>query len=300
MANIFNIECRRYNLHATTLFTPPRSIFLVHSYNEKGDYNNFQENWCEHTREPGQSAALATRHGIISLWLRDRVRVDMTIDQAVRIINFKNNIVMSLSSSGSAAALLHPNGRIYQHGSHVEILVCDVHGNNKYAEMWHKGVSFTAEHCALVYLVDAAGIRTTTHNFSDMSQDFPLSVFYYDSHHGQSHVQEANYILQASQYWITDEGTENWIINNVRISQTADGLVRIYRNSNKYKVHTSPASGTASLTTPFLYCTASLGKTAHLFVRRGERRMHYDGSNFIVRNAGHSAGLDERNQVKVY
>lgn len=38
---------------------------------------------------------------------------------------------MSLSSSGSAAALLHPSGRIYQHGSHVEILVSDVHGNNK-------------------------------------------------------------------------------------------------------------------------------------------------------------------------
>ena len=39
-------------------------------------------------------------------------------------------------------------------------------------------------------------------------------------------VNEAVGFLQATNYWYTDDGTENWIINNVRISQTADGLVR--------------------------------------------------------------------------
>lgn len=96
-----------------------------------------------------------------------------------------------MSGSGAAAALLHPNGRIYQYGSRVEILAHDAHGNNK-------------------------------------------SVV--------------------------------------------------------------SSNGTASLTTPFLHCTASLGQTSHLFVRRGERRMHYDGTSFIVRNAGHSAGFDDNNQ----
>ena len=41
---------------------------------------------------------------------------------------------------------------------------------NRYAKMWYKGVSFTSEQCALVYLVDTAGTRTTTDSFSDMSQ----------------------------------------------------------------------------------------------------------------------------------
>ncbi|KAJ4440012.1 hypothetical protein ANN_08143 [Periplaneta americana] len=260
----------------------------------------YTENWREHDQEPGAGAALATPHGTMSLRLHDRVRVDMTIDRAVRIINFKNNIVLSLSGSGSATALLHPNGRIYQYGSRVEILAHDAHGNNKYAKMWYKGVSFTSEQCALVYLVDAAGTRTTTDSFSDMGQDFSLSVFYNDSRHGPSFIQEAISILQAAQYWITEEGIENWIINNVRVSQTPDGLVRIARNSNKYQIRTSPTNGTASMTTPFLHCTASMGQTSHLFVRRGERRMHYDGTSFIVRNAGHSAGFDEKNQLKVY
>ena len=75
---------------------------------------------------------------------------------------------------------------------------------------------------------------------------------------------------------------------------------RVGRGSSKYQLRTSPTNGTASLTTPFVHCTASVGSSSHLFVKRGERRMHYDGSSFIVRNAGHSAGFDEKNQLKVY
>lgn len=92
--------------------------------------------------------------------------------------------------------------------------------------MWYKGISFTSEQCALVYLVDAAGTRTTFENFSDMSQDFSLSVFYSDSRHGAYYMQEANSLLKATQHWITDKGTENWKINNVRVSQTPNGIVR--------------------------------------------------------------------------
>lgn len=44
--------------------------------------------------------------------------------------------------------------------------------------MWYKGVSFTSDQCALVYLVDSAGTRTTTDTFSDLNGDFSLGVFY--------------------------------------------------------------------------------------------------------------------------
>lgn len=244
--------------------------------------------------------AMATPHGTVSLRLSHRMRVDITIDRAVRLINFKNNIVIAMNPTGSACALLHPNGRVHQCGSRVEIMANDVRGNHKYAKMWYKGVSFTSENCALVYLVDSAGTRTTTDTFSDLMQDFSLDVFYSESRHGQSHVPDAVDIIQAATYWTTEEGVENWTINNVRISQAPDGLVRVARNSNKYHLRTSPTNGTASMTTPFLHCTASMGSTSHLFVRRGERRMHFDGSSFIVRNAGHSAGFDEKTQLKVF
>jgi len=75
-------------------------------------------------------------------------------------------------------------------------------------------------------MVDAAGTRTICDRFSDMSQDFSMSVFYDGSCYGPYYIQEAISILQGSHYWISDNGTENYVINNVRISQTFDGLVR--------------------------------------------------------------------------
>ncbi|KAF5303287.1 hypothetical protein FQA39_LY10026 [Lamprigera yunnana] len=156
--------------------------------------------------------------GVVSLRLHDRVRVDVSLDKAVRIMNYKSGIVLALSPTGSSAALLHPNGRVYQ-----------------YAKMWYKGVSFTSDQCALVYLVDSAGTRTTTDSFSDLTQDFSVNVFYSDSPHlnsgtyGSQNISDAITILQGSNFWITEDGTENWIINNIRISQTSDGLVRSFK-----------------------------------------------------------------------
>lgn len=114
--------------------------------------------------------------------------------------------------------------------------------------MWYKGVSFTSEQCALVYLVDAAGTRTTTDTFSDLNKvsklkqklfymfnfiskikffkDFSIDAFYSESQSGPACIGEATSILSHAQYWITEEGIENWIINNVKISQTPDGLAR--------------------------------------------------------------------------
>lgn len=113
-------------------------------------------------------------------------------------------------------------------------------------------------------------------------------------------MNEVNTLLQSSTYWCNEDGTEVYDINGFRISQAPDGLVRVTRANNKCLIRTSPGNGSATLTTPYIHCTASLGQTPHLFVRRGERRMHFDGSSFVVRNAGHSAGFDENNLLKVY
>ncbi|CAH0389490.1 unnamed protein product [Bemisia tabaci] len=286
---------------SASLWRQPRSSkpMLLSYYDEIPYLDNWRDRDSE-SFEPGSGSGVATNYGTMSLRLHNRIRIDMTIDRAVRVINCKNNIVLALNGVGSAAALLHPNGRVYQYGSRVEILAHDARGNNKLAKMWYKGVSFTSELCYVVYLVDTAGTRTTTDTFMDLTQDFSLPVFYSDSRYGPAFINEAVGILQDADYWVAEDGTENWNINNVRISQTPDGLVRIARESSKFLLRTSPTNGTATLTTPYLHCTASMGQTSHLFVRRGERRMHYDGNSFIVRNAGHAAGFDERDQLKVY
>ncbi|KAJ8985185.1 hypothetical protein NQ317_018214 [Molorchus minor] len=272
---------------------------------------NFADDFTDIYSDDGYSGGTTiSQHGVITMRLREYIRVDISLDRAIRISNAKNGIILALSASGSSSGLIHPNGRVYQYGSRVEIMANDGQGNDKFAKMWYKGVSFTSIQCALVYLVDSAGTRTTTDSFNDLTHDFTLNIFYEDSPysflenpsptHTTHLVNEAMAVLQATNCWMTEDGTTNWIINNVRISQTADGLVRVGRNSNKYSLRTSPTNGSASVSSPYMHCTGSMGQTRHLFVRRGERRMHYDGSTFIVRNAGHSAGFDEKHQLKVY
>lgn len=58
--------------------------------------------------------------------------VDMTLDKAVRVVNYRSRIAISLSSSAGSAALIHPNGRVYQYGSRVEIVAYDGMKNNNY------------------------------------------------------------------------------------------------------------------------------------------------------------------------
>ncbi|XP_062129980.1 uncharacterized protein LOC133841477 isoform X1 [Drosophila sulfurigaster albostrigata] len=251
---------------------------------------------------PG-SGPIAMCNGTIQLRLREGIRIDMTLDKAVRVLNQRSMVAVSLSRNGTNSALIHPNGRILQSGSKVEIVTFDgMKTNNfvRYAKMWYKGVSFTSESCALVYLVDTAGTRTTTDTFTDLTKDYTLAVFYDDSRHGPSFMADAQEVVCKSTYTCADDGTEMYDINGFRIIQAADGLVKVSRQHNKGFIRTSPGNGSVTLTTLGIHCTASLGKTSHLFLRRNEKRMHFDGSNFIVRNAGHSAGFNENNLLIVY
>ncbi|XP_026836100.1 uncharacterized protein LOC6547336 isoform X2 [Drosophila erecta] len=251
---------------------------------------------------PG-SGPIAMSNGTIQLRLREGVRIDMTLDKAVRVLNQRSMVAVALSRNCSNSALIHPNGRILQSGSKVEIVAYDgMKANNfvRYAKMWYKGVSFTSESCALIYLVDTAGTRTTTDTFTDLTKDYTLAVFYDDSRHGPSFMSDAHEVIANSTYNCAEDGTEVYDINGFRITQAADGLVKVTRQHNKCLIRTSPGNGSATLTTPGIHCTASLGKTSHLFVRRNEKRMHFDGSCFIVRNAGHSAGFNENNLLIVY
>ncbi|XP_033254821.1 uncharacterized protein LOC117194389 isoform X1 [Drosophila miranda] len=89
---------------------------------------------------PG-SGPIAMTNGTIQLRLRDGVRIDMTLDKAVRVLNQRSMVANALSRNCSNSALIHPNGRILQSGAKVEIVTYDgMKGNNfvRYAKMWYK------------------------------------------------------------------------------------------------------------------------------------------------------------------
>ena len=117
--------------------------------------------------EPKEDDGIVTAHvhlpGHISLYLHKGVRVDVSANGTVMIANPRQGIFIALGCYASQLAVIHPYGRILQNKARIEIQAQD--RSLKSAKIWQRGISFTTSDCALSYLVDTAGARSTTDSF---------------------------------------------------------------------------------------------------------------------------------------
>ncbi|CAG0913639.1 unnamed protein product [Notodromas monacha] len=171
-----------------------------------------------------------TARGTIALRLNCNVIVEITCDESIRLINYQDKVLLTVNATGQNSALVHPYGRVHQNDGRVEIVIYEPDGNHKFAKMWYKGVSFTADQCSLVYLVDEGGTRTTADRFSPQlhAPAFATSqVFLGGACYGcETAFSQCYVILQESyDYCRLKSGTEVWVINNVRVTMTEDQVV---------------------------------------------------------------------------
>lgn len=109
--------------------------------------------------------------GYLSFQLRNGITVNIGPNYALQIINAAQNVRLVLSGCGTQMALVHPQGRVLQYNARIEVHSRGGrHGHHveKNAKIWPKGISFTASNCAIVYLVDTAGTRSTSDFFHDL------------------------------------------------------------------------------------------------------------------------------------
>lgn len=74
---------------------------------------------------PRPFGPVALPNGTIQIRMRDGIRIDMTVDRAIRVINSKEKIIIAMSGNSTSVALSHPNGQVFQHGGLVEIVGYD-------------------------------------------------------------------------------------------------------------------------------------------------------------------------------
>eukprot|EP00092_Neocalanus_flemingeri_P035194 GFUD01038298.1.p1 GENE.GFUD01038298.1~~GFUD01038298.1.p1 ORF type:complete len:385 (-),score=90.89 GFUD01038298.1:233-1387(-) len=248
--------------------------------------------------------AVVEQEGYISLRLRHAVVLDFSANQAIRLTNNLKNSSMSLSACTTQMALVHPKGRILQYGPRVEVQTED-DVSVKNAKIYPRGISFTANNMALVYLLDEAGARSTSDMFHDLYATQIVDTLFMEScqREGQA-VPTCIRLLDKARYWRTEAGVDCWVIGHVFIQQTEDGLVTVERElqqGDTFVLKTSPSNGKVRFDSRFVQMTASLGDESHMFLRSGDRRLHYSGQTkvFTVRNAGHSAGFDEEGELRI-
>lgn len=93
--------------------------------------------------------------------------------------------------------------------------------------MWDKGISLTADGCALIYLVDSAGTRTTSDAVNkDILNDYSLQVFGSNCRLGAHYFNEADAAAKNYHFFTQDDGTQVFDILGFRVAQTQDGMVR--------------------------------------------------------------------------
>ena len=73
--------------------------------------------------------------------------------------------------------MVHPSGRLLQYGSRIEVQVEDKM-SVKNAKVHPKGISFTANNMALVYLLDDAGARSTSDMFHDLHASHVVNTLF--------------------------------------------------------------------------------------------------------------------------
>jgi len=246
--------------------------------------------------------------GFIRLRLNYDVILDINTNMALRLQNQSKQSSMTISDSAKHSAIIHPKGRVLIYDPRVEIQTEDAQ-SVKNAKVYPRGISFTANNMALVYLLDEAGARSTSDMFHDLYATNIVDTLFEEScvkgGDNSSVIQESITQLDRAQYWRTDSHVDCWIFNDVFVQQTADGLVIIERtmeNGVKISMRASPSNGKIRMDSHFVQVTASLGDESHMFLRSKDRRLHYNGNTgvFIVRNAGHSAGFDEDGELRIF
>lgn len=114
--------------------------------------------------------------------------IDISLDHAIRVSYPAQKIHACISGSTNSVVVLHPNGRIFQNDSRVNLVAFDGSKQNtllRYAKICHKGISFMAKDVPVVYLVDEGGLRSSTGHFIHIEKDLALEVFnkyFYLSH----------------------------------------------------------------------------------------------------------------------
>lgn len=101
--------------------------------------------------------------------------------------------------------------------------------HSRYAKFWPKGISFTSSASALVYRIDSGGVRSTGDTLTDLLTEHTVPIFLSGSRHGRRYFEDAMRLVGQSTHVRYDDGTDEILINGIRITQKPYGVVKYGR-----------------------------------------------------------------------
>merc|ERR1719370_75937 len=137
---------------------------------------------------------------------------------AIKLKNISMESNICVSSCTTQVAIEHLKGGMLQYGTRLEIQCEDV-VSVKNAKVFPRGISFTANNMALVYLLDEAGARSTSDMFHDLYAThiadtlFAASKGAEEVQNIQGHIKVGVQLLEQAQYW--RDSVDHWVFGDV-------------------------------------------------------------------------------------
>ncbi|XP_077507089.1 uncharacterized protein LOC144116243 [Amblyomma americanum] len=235
---------------------------------------------------------VVTKSGVVSVFLKHRIRVDISIDNAVRVVNFTKHSMAAINRLGDRTCVCHPCGRVLQEGVSMDLMT-----GMRLARISGRGITFSALDHGLVYVVDESGTKSTTEWFKVLCYDLPSDVFSTDSEQGSNCVSTCFQIVSQARFKSTRNGDDVWLVAGARIKQTPWGDVQVSRDSGSRFIWTSPSAGTVSVTTPTFRALMTCNPSKFVFLKMGQKRMMATAEGFTVRNGSQKAGFDSQGRL---
>ncbi|XP_023211905.1 uncharacterized protein LOC111614768 [Centruroides sculpturatus] len=266
-----------------------RAISHIYSFAGYSINSGLNQYPCIYPRYP-YCGYVVTVNGTISVQLQHYIRVDITVDKAIRLVNFPGKCVAAMNYFDSC--IIHPISKILQEQTTVNMEI-----GNRLAKFSNRGITFTSLGHSLVYLVDTSGTKSTFEYFRNLNYDFSLDVFYTKSIHGEAVMNDCFLKIANSVHRCNRNGDQMWIIAGICIQQNLLGDVCITHDFGRRIMRTSPTFGTISVSTPYIYMAAGCDPEKYVFVQRGQQRLSSNLRSFTVRNGTQKAGFDSRGRL---
>ncbi|XP_054714646.1 uncharacterized protein LOC129224245 [Uloborus diversus] len=255
---------------------------------------NVYENLQAFPEDMPYSYPMITNYGAVTILLRHLVRVDISAEQAVYVSNPPGNSVAAISGTGDRSCIIHPNGRILQHGSDIHMATL-----SRKAKMCKRGIVFTSvDHC-LSYLVDASGTKTTSEKFQDLHNDISIAVFYSDSLH-DNYLEECCKMVTKSVHKTFRNGDKVWTVGAFRIKQDHFGDVKVTHTFERRVVRASPTNGQMSVKSSDVEMSVGRYPNNYFDVRKGRQHVKASLRGFRVQNGTQKAGFNSSGRVVLY
>ena len=137
----------------------------------------------------------------------------------------------------NAKVILHPPSQLLLLAGlccYLLLVTLILHTNNSFikTQVHPKGVSFTANNMALVYLLDDAGARSTSDMFHDLHASHIVNTLFSEVarlRNWEGGAMLGVEMLETAQYWRDNRNCDRWKFGDVEVAQTRDGLVTVQK-----------------------------------------------------------------------